>query len=256
MTSAKKILLLLPPSEGKAADGDGPAWSPDLGAFGTELAEARIEVTKALRRAHGGDEKLLGVKGPHFERAVAANLSMIGAATLPAWQRYTGVVWEHLDPGSLRAADRRRLLVFSGALGMVRGDDPVPDYRLKMGGRLAPLGTMSAWWQPHLSTVINNLTRRHLIVEMLANEQRAAYVAPATGTPGTVVPATGTASVAGMTVTLMERDGKSGGHAAKAAKGLLARHLIEQGSATGLDEVDEMIATWRDERFVASAQRW
>ncbi|MEI2420883.1 peroxide stress protein YaaA, partial [Arthrospira platensis SPKY2] len=159
----------------------------------------------------------------------------IGAATLPVWQRYTGVVWEHLDPGSLRAADRRRLLVFSGALGLVRGDDPIPDYRLKMGGRLAPLGTMSAWWQPHLTSILEHLTRRHLIVEMLANEQRAAYVAPSTGS-GRTASTSGAATASGMTVTLLERDGKSGGHAAKAAKGLLARHLIEQGAATSLDE--------------------
>ena len=249
MTKSKKILLILPPSEGKASDGDGPAWSPDLGAFGTQLANARAEVADALQQAYGGSEKLLGVKGQHLERALAANLSMIGAATLPAWQRYTGVVWEHLDPGSLSAADRRRLLVFSGALGIVRGDDPIPEYRLKMGGRLAPLGMMSAWWQPHLSQIINTLARRHLIVEMLANEQRAAYLAPRASSIGT-------ADSAGMTITLMERDGKSGGHAAKAAKGLLARHLIEQGSATDLDKIDQMIATWRNDRFVASAQRW
>jgi len=243
MTGAKKLLVLLPPSEGKAAGGDQPAWSPDLGAFGTQLATARTEVADALRQANGGNEKLLGVTGPHLERALAANLSLIGAATLPAWQRYTGVVSEHLDPGSLRAADRRRLLMFSGALGLVRGDDPIPDYRLKMGGRLAPLGTMAAWWQPHLSALIAQVARRNLIVEMLANEQRAAYTAPAN-------------SPAGMTVTLVERDGKSGGHAAKAAKGMLARHLIEQGPATDLDEVEEMISTWRHERFIASVHHW
>ena len=129
--------MLLPPSEGKAAGGTSRRWEPDSGTF-SALADHRIQLCDALAAVHGGSEKLLGVKGDHLDRAQAANSSLIGAASLPAWRRYTGVVWDHLDPATLAATDRRRIVVVSGLLGLVRGDDPVPDYRLKMGANLAP----------------------------------------------------------------------------------------------------------------------
>ncbi len=103
------------------------------------MADRRTQLAEALGAVHGGAEQLLGVKGDHLDRAQAANISLVGAPSLPAWRRYTGVVWDHLDPASLAATDRRRIVVVSGLLGLVRGDDPTPDYRLKMGANLAPL---------------------------------------------------------------------------------------------------------------------
>ena len=90
------------------------------------LGEHRVAVVEALAAVGGGDEKLLGVKGDHLLRAQSANVSLVGAPTLPAWRRYTGVVWDHLQPESLTPEQRRRLIVPSGLLGLVRGDDPVP----------------------------------------------------------------------------------------------------------------------------------
>ena len=86
-----------------------------------------------------------------------------GAATLPAWQRYTGVVWDHLDVASLPASTRnkvvRRIFVPSGLMGIVRADDDVPDYRLKMGARLAPFGLMSTWWRDDLTDAFSAVAK-------------------------------------------------------------------------------------------------
>jgi hypothetical protein len=112
-----KLVILLPPSERKAAGGDGDSWSPDTGTFGSVLASNRATITGALRRVKGGDERLLGVRGTNLDRARKVNRSLDGAPTLPAWQRYTGVVWEHLGPASLTAAQRRSIFVISGLHG-------------------------------------------------------------------------------------------------------------------------------------------
>lgn len=246
MARARRLCLVLPPSEGKAADGDGPGWQPDHGAFGELLEERRRAVVAALAAAGGGTSKMLGVSGRHLERALGANLGLIGSPTLPAWRRYTGVVWEHLDPATLAAADRRRLVIVSGLLGLIGGEDPIPDYRLKIGASLPPLGKLSTWWSPAVSLAIAERARRDVIVEMLANEQRAAYTAPAGGN--------------GLTVALLERSGAAGGHAAKAAKGRLARYLLDDRrlSTTGvtLDDVIAALADWRDDRFVVDITRW
>ena len=228
--------MLLPPSEGKATGGKSGArhgWTPDAGAF-RRLAERRVEVVEALGAAGGGDEKLLGVRGEHLARALDANASVVGAPTMPAWQRYTGVVWDHLDPSTLTAEQRRRIVVVSGLAGLARGDDPLPDYRLKMGTNLAPLGKLSTWWRDQLSDTLNRYATgttggsRRMLVDLLPKEHRAAW------TPDR--------RVTGVSIEFVDPSGKPGGHFAKAAKGELARSILTDG----LDALDR----WHHDRFV------
>ncbi len=209
----RKLAILLPPSEGKAPGGDGEPWSPGAGTFGAELGSRRTAIARALRRGKGGDQRLLGANGVNLERARLANRSLIGAPTMPAWRRYTGVVWDHLAPADLTAAQRRSIIVVSGLHGLIRGDDPTPDYRLKMGVNLAPLGLLSTWWRTTVSDVLGHhvALRKRFVVDLLPIEHRAA-----------VVPH----GVDGVSVVLRERSGRPGGHFAKAAKGELARHLL------------------------------
>ncbi len=202
----------------------GP-WDPAAGTFGS-LADRRATVAETLAALGGGSERLLGVRGDHLSRALAANAALLGAPTLPAWKRYTGVVWDHLDPATLSPAQRRRVVVVSGLLGLARADDRVPDYRLKMGASPPPLGKLSTWWREDLSAVLNAAARRKVVIDLLAQEHRAAW------TP---------ADVEGVRVDFVDRTGAPGGHFAKAAKGRLARALL----VDGLD----ILADWRDERF-------
>ena len=224
-------MLLLPPSEGKAHGGSArrATWTPDAGHFGRRdpIADRRRMIVEALATQGGGDEKLLGVKGDHLARAQSANVALVGGPTLPAWQRYTGVVWDHLDPGSLPAEARARIVVVSGLLGLVRGDDPVPDYRLKMGANLTPMGKLSTWWRDDLSAELDRAARRRVVIDLLPQEHRAAWI---------VSP-----RVEGVTVSLVDPSGKPGGHFAKAAKGELARALL----LDGLDALD----AWAGDRF-------
>lgn len=197
--------------------------------MGTVLGERRAEVVDALAQVDGGHEKLLGVRGDHLVRARSANASLTGAPALPAWQRYTGVVWDHLDPGTLPAATRKQILVVSGLLGLVRGDDPVPDYRLKMGASLRPLGKLSTWWRECLTSELARLARQRVVIDLLPQEHRAALGLD------------GLDGLDGVSLTLVDPTGKPGGHFAKAAKGELARAILTDG----LDVID----TWHHPQF-------
>jgi cytoplasmic iron level regulating protein YaaA (DUF328/UPF0246 family) len=221
-------MLLLPPSEGKAQGGSTrrAGWTPEVGASGPRLSERRIAVVEALASIGGGDEKLLGVKGEYLLRAQSANSSLIGAATLPAWQRYTGVVWDHLEPGTLPAAARRQIVVVSGLLGLVRADDLIPDYRLKMGANLRPLGKLSTWWRDDLSAELRRVARRRFVVDLLPQEHRAALDLD---------------GLHGVSLTLVDPTGRPGGHFAKAAKGELARAILTDGLG--------VLDTWHHPRF-------
>ena len=217
-------MILLPPSEGKAGGGRASVpWTCESGVFGRRLGEHRAQVVRALAGARGGDQKLLGAKGTLLDAARAANRSLLGAPTLPAWQRYTGVVWEHLDLADLPATERavalKRVAVVSGLAGLVLASDPLPDYRLKMGARLAPMGALSTWWRAEVTAALVARARGATVVDLLPQEHRAAIDASV---------------IEGLVrVDLVARSGGTvGGHNAKAAKGLLARHLLGARSGT------------------------
>jgi cytoplasmic iron level regulating protein YaaA (DUF328/UPF0246 family) len=152
------------------------------------------------------------------------------------------VVWEALDLPSAPEVVRRRastsVAVVSALLGAVALDDPVPDHRLTMDASLPPLGKLSTWWREPLSRALGDWSRGRLVVDLLTNELRAAWVPP----PRT----------RGVRVQFVDRDraradsGSGGvvGHAAKASKGRLVRHLLE---STG-DPLASLQA-WDDDRF-------
>lgn len=215
-------------------------WTPTSGVFGKALAPQRKEVISALTAAKGGGKALLGVQGDHLARAQRANTHLLGAPTLPAWQRYTGVVWDHLDLASLTATQRTRALssivVVSGLHGLVTAGDPIPDYRLKMGARLSPIGLLAKWWSESLTSALVSYAGKATIIDLLPNEHRAAI-------DWTDIPQA-------MRVDLVTKSGgRMGGHNAKAAKGLLARHIITTGSTPA--KARDALSTFRHPEFSA-----
>lgn len=177
-------LILLPPSEGKAPGGDGPHWVP--GSMAVDLDRRRQRVAAALRSAMRGPvaarAKLLGVKGEALAAATAADRTVATAPTMPAIDRYTGVLYGALDAASLRGPAARRLdssvLIMSGLWGLVAPADPLPDYKLKMGASLGPLGKLSTWWRPGLDEALGRriVEGRHDVVwNLLPNEHDAAW---------------------------------------------------------------------------------
>lgn len=210
------MIVLLPPSEGKAEGGRG-AWSYGSGAF-AELAPLRARVGEAVVAGLGDRKRLFGTDGPLADRAVDAARALAAgtAPSLPAWRRFTGVVWEHLDPDTLPPAARRRIAVPSAQLGLCRGDDPVPDFRLKLSVSLPGLGRLDRWWRPALTEALART--RGPIVDLLPNEHAAALDLGALGRRRVV------------RVSFVAADGTgAAGHAAKAVKGVLARRVLLDG---------------------------
>src|SRR3954467_5680509 len=120
-------LLLLPPSEAKAPGGEGPGW-PAGGTADRGLDRHRRVVLRAAK---------------------AAGATPARAPTMPAIERYTGVLYRELDWTSLPAPARRRgpeqVGIVSGLWGIVAPGDPLPPYKLKMSAALPDLGRLSTW---------------------------------------------------------------------------------------------------------------
>jgi cytoplasmic iron level regulating protein YaaA (DUF328/UPF0246 family) len=199
-------LVLLPPSEGKAPGGVG-RWKPESGAFAS-LARARRDVIRAY--ADADIERVVGTSGAIAERARAnaRQLRLGRAPALPAIERFTGVVWEHL--GSV--GDPGRIAVISALCGVVAGDDPVPDHRLKLSVSLGDLGRLDRWWRPRVTTALVRWADGRPVWNLLPNE----HVAAVDLTQLDVVQ-----------VRFVSADGaRAVGHFAKAAKGALAGLLL------------------------------
>jgi cytoplasmic iron level regulating protein YaaA (DUF328/UPF0246 family) len=119
-------------------------------------------------------------------------------------------------------------------MGIVRADDPVPDYRLKMGARLTPFGAMAKWWRDDLTEAFVSVVKKRTVVDVLPNEHRAAFDFSQLQTV--------------LRVDLVSRTGGVvGGHNAKAAKGLLVRHLLLTKGST----IERMVSTFAHPEYTA-----
>ncbi len=216
-------LILLPPSEGKAPGGDGPSWSE--GTMSVDLDRQRRRVMASLRAAMRANtaarSKLLGVKGEALAAATLANRDVATAATMPAIERYTGVLYGALDAASLDAGERDRLdrqvLIVSGLWGLVGPADPIPDYKLKMGASLRGLGKLSTWWRDGIDAVLATRSPAEPVWNLLPQEHDAAWAPPSDRQV--------------ISVRFIEAD-RSGqlvavSHWNKFMKGELVRHLVQ-----------------------------
>ena len=208
------------------------------------LDRPRTKVLDALARhvrEHRRDPepvlgKLLGVKGVALAAAVDADRAVRRSPTMPAIERYTGVLYDALDHRSLPAASRRRLadqvLIASGAFGLVAPLDPIPDYKLKMGAALPGIGRLSTFWRPHVDRALAPLVEGRTVWNLLPNEHSAAW--------------SGSNRVALEVTVRFADDVDRGGrrelayvaHWNKLLKGALVRHVL----ATQLDDPAGLVA--------------
>jgi len=153
------VLVLLPPSETKAPGGDGAPLdlaaltAPELTGVRTELVEALVKLADDVPAAR----EALGLS-PKQDAEIARNAELWTSPTRPGLERYTGVLYDALDIGSMTRGQRSRaaarLAVGSALFGLVRGGDPIPAYRLSAGSALPGLPTLRALWKPALSPVL------------------------------------------------------------------------------------------------------
>ncbi|HEX2074141.1 MAG TPA: peroxide stress protein YaaA [Geodermatophilus sp.] len=176
------MLVLLPPSETKHPGGNGPALDlagmshPELTGVRTELAEALVKLADDPPSARAA----LGLS-PRQDDEIERNAALLTSPTLPALERYTGVLYDALDVRSLTRAQRaradRRLAVGSALFGLVRGADRIPAYRLSAGSALPGRPGLRAVWRPALAPVLAGVD--DLVVDLRSGSY--AHLAPVPG---------------------------------------------------------------------------
>ncbi|WP_030910045.1 peroxide stress protein YaaA [Streptomyces sp. NRRL F-5126] len=228
------MLVLLPPSEGKAAPGRGaPLKGEALSLPG--LAPARAAVLDELVELCSADEdkarEVLGLS-EGLRGEVAKNAALRTAGTRPAGEIYTGVLYDALGLGTLDAAAKRRaassLLIFSGLWGAVRVSDRIPSYRCSMGVKLPGLGALGAHWRGPMAAVMPEAAGRGLVLDLRSSAYAAAWQ-PKGELAGR------TATVRVLHARVDERTGEEKrsvvSHFNKATKGRIVRDLLTSGAA-------------------------
>jgi cytoplasmic iron level regulating protein YaaA (DUF328/UPF0246 family) len=165
------VIVLLPPSETKRAGGDGPAIKLALLGSGelNPLREALVGELVDLAADPETCRRALGISAAQ-DAEIGRNAALRTSATMPAIHRYTGVLYDALDFGSLRAAEadraRSRLAIGSALFGLLRAGDPIPAYRLSAGAKLPGRPGLAARWRPLLEPVLADLAVGELIVDL------------------------------------------------------------------------------------------
>ncbi|BCL31010.1 peroxide stress protein YaaA [Streptomyces aurantiacus] len=240
------MLVLLPPSEGKAPSGRGAPLKPESLSL-PGLAGARQAVLDELVELCAADEdkarEVLGLS-EGLRGEIAKNTELRTAGTRPAGEVYTGVLYDALDLASLDTAGKRRaarsLLVFSGLWGAVRVTDRIPSYRCSMGVKLPGLGVLSSHWRAPMATVLPEVAGRGLVLDLRSSAYAAAW-----RPKGEIAERTASVRV------LHAPTRKVVSHFNKATKGRIVRSLMESGAVPSGPA--ELVEALRDLGYVVEA---
>lgn len=238
--------ILLPPSEAKNPGGRGLPLarrqrrqpiddSREQVLLGLDRLLAEAEPRKAARA--------LGLPASVAAAALADNRRVRTAPTMPALDRYAGVVYDGLFLQPLSAAARtvanREVLVFSGLFGVLRGGDPVPAYRVAAQATLPGVGVLVRFWRARLDAVTAPLLDQGLVIDLRSTDYAAMWQPDRRG------PLVG--RLVSVRVLSPRPDGTLGvvSFASKLAKGRLTAALLERRAAgQPVRTVADIAAAW------------
>ena len=219
------MLVLLPPSETKRDGGDGASLALDRLAFPSLDAARATALASTVDLAADADAMMRALKlGPRQAAEVDRNRALLESQTLPALDRYTGVLYDALDAPALDDAAREfaahGVAVHSALFGLVGALDPIPAYRLSHDSRLPGIRLKRLWREPIAAELSG---RDDLIVDL--RSEGYVELGPAPRREGSVF----------LRVVSVDDSGRRRAlnHFNKRTKGLFTRALLEHRPELG-----------------------
>ncbi len=122
------MLILIPPSETKYPGGTHKSLNV--------LNETVRPVIDLLQKHRGDLGAFYGVKGKVLAQAIETNAKLLKAPTLPAIERYNGVVYDGIDYPTMSPKAKlyfnKHVRIVSALFGLLKPQDLIPDYKLKI----------------------------------------------------------------------------------------------------------------------------
>ena len=201
-------------------------------------AERRALIDALQKQVKAGEadelETLFGVKGDTLQQAVDVTGELYRSPLIAAIDRYNpGVMYAAMQFPELPTGAQRRLLengvIFSGLFGLLRPDDLIPNYRLKMDASVNEIGKVSSYWKPLISKRLNELLEGQVVWNLLPGAHAAAWDDEET--------------YARMFHVKFYREDESGerkavSHGVKELRGALVHHIVIELPET-IEDIDE-----------------
>jgi len=219
----KKIIILIPPSERKVIDGDFESLK--------EFDLITRDLLGKLDSYDGDLSKLYGVKDKKLNEVLKINREIKECGTLPAIERYSGVVYQGIDYSTIKNKElfNGRVYILSGLFGLINCIKLIPDYKFKIDF----FGAASLW-----KDTVSKFLKDYYVIDLLPIVYRKAISYP----DGIYVEF----------VVVSEGVRKSAGHEGKLVKGKFVRWLIENSinDIDRFDEFNEEGYKWDGEKFL------
>ena len=226
------MLILLPPSETKRDGGEGPPLDLAALSFPT-LTAARKQTLAAVRAMSRNLAAAAGMLklGPASAAEAARNRVLATSPTMPALDRYDGVLFDELDAASLPPDARRfageHLAIGSALFGVTGALDLIPAYRLSHDSRLPGSASLGRIWKAPLTAAL--AAQEGLVLDLRSEGYAALGPAPAGSRYVRVVSADG------------EGRKRALNHFNKKGKGAFTRRLL----LAGIDHPDpDALLAW------------
>jgi len=231
-------IVLLPPSESKLTATGRTQLNLNSLAF-PELSTTREIVLGGLITLSNGPHKkartILGISQKQ-DWEIERNQQLSSAPVAPAWQIYSGVLYDALGPASLTSAQLKKITqmtyVQSALFGLVSLADSIPAYRLSADCVLPKLGSLKKVWAKQCSNILEN--QNQFIVDLRSGN----YVKLGP------VPAGSNAVVPKIMQRMPSGPPKVISHHNKATKGRILRAIAQSKmKVTSIESLSEVITT-------------
>jgi cytoplasmic iron level regulating protein YaaA (DUF328/UPF0246 family) len=230
------VLILLPPSETKRDGGTGKPVNLSRLLGAKQQEDARTRVTEAvvdLAQNPTACAAALGLS-PRQSAEIAHNAALMTSPTMPAVDRFTGVLFDALDASTLPDEGREFLgahtAIQSACFGLIGGLDAIPAYRLSFDSRLPTLGSsLKRLWAPVGENVLAGVD--DFILDM--RSEGYAALAP--------LPPTSRATYLRVVATDSNGQTRALNHFNKKGKGEFLRALaLDSPHSSGIASVDDL----------------
>ena len=175
------MYILIPPSEGKNSSSDNEYFSLDSLSYDF-LNKKRSQIIDYLCNNNLSKEKyvkILGISSQNFEKINMINSKIKTSQVLSSVSRYTGVLYDFLDYSSLDETTKSlfndSIIIFSGLFGLLRPQDKIPDYKLKMGAKLIDGIKLSKYWKDEITEVLRKELENQIVLNLLPTEFNNAF---------------------------------------------------------------------------------
>ena len=161
--------ILIPPSEGKAKVRSQEILFRDTKFQFSQYTQQIVDLLNLIE-----NEDLTSVYGTSQDKAIMFHRQyqdVFNSKCVPAIERYTGVVYNHIDWETLNKKAKnymnKHVIIFSGLFGLLSPDTFIPDYKLKMN-----VLSLKSLWGPIISDYLKD---EDLIFDLLPQVHRKAY---------------------------------------------------------------------------------